>query len=152
VARWLDSLLPGSNTGPAGAHPGDGLGLPATGVGSVAGFGRRLAALSIDWLLGYLIALLFSGSDAIGSPSLSWTVLGVWYLLTVVGVGVFAASPGMTVLGIRVASIDAAATIGLPRALLRTALIALVLPPLVRDTDGRGWHDRAARTVVVRTR
>jgi hypothetical protein len=23
---------------------------------------------------------------------------------------------------------------------------------LVRDADGRGWHDRATRTVVVRTR
>jgi hypothetical protein len=31
-------------------------------------------------------------------------------------------------------------------------LIALVLPPLVRDSDTRGWHDRAARTIVVRTR
>jgi hypothetical protein len=27
-----------------------------------------------------------------------------------------------------------------------------VAPPLVRDVDGRGWHDRAAHTVVVRTR
>ena len=36
--------------------------------------------------------------------------------------------------------------------LLRTALIAVVVPPLVRDVDGRGWHDRAAGTVVVRTR
>jgi hypothetical protein len=36
--------------------------------------------------------------------------------------------------------------------LLRTALIALVLPPIFRDEDGRGWHDRATRTVVVRTR
>jgi uncharacterized RDD family membrane protein YckC len=26
------------------------------------------------------------------------------------------------------------------------------VPPLVRDVDGRGWHDRAAGTVVVRTR
>jgi len=39
-----------------------------------------------------------------------------------------------------------------PRALLRTLLIAVVLPPLVRDSDGRGWHDRAATTIVVRTR
>jgi uncharacterized RDD family membrane protein YckC len=39
-----------------------------------------------------------------------------------------------------------------PRALLRTALVALVLPALARDGDGRGWHDRAASTIVVRTR
>jgi hypothetical protein len=51
-----------------------------------------------------------------------------------------------------VASIDSAAVIGVPRAVLRTALIAVVVPPLVRDRDGRGWHDRATRTVVVRSR
>ena len=53
---------------------------------------------------------------------------------------------------VRVASLDSAAVIGVPRALLRTALIALVLPALARDEDGRGWHDRATRTVVVRSR
>jgi hypothetical protein len=58
----------------------------------------------------------------------------------------------MTAVGIRVASIDSAAVIGVPRAVLRTAMIAVVVPPLVRDVDGRGWHDRATRTVVVRTR
>jgi hypothetical protein len=31
-------------------------------------------------------------------------------------------------------------------------LLALVIPALARDADGRGWHDRATRTVVVRTR
>lgn len=133
-------------------RPGERLGLPATGVGSVAGFGRRLAALTVDWLLGYLIAILISGADAIGSSAFSWTVLGVWYLITTVGVGVFGASPGKTLLGVRVASLGGGAVIGIPRALLRTALIALVVPPLIRDEDGRGWPDRAARTVVVRTR
>lgn len=127
-------------------------GLPATGVGAPAGLGRRVAALTVDWLLGYLIAVLFSGVQAIGDPTFPWTVLGVWYLITAVGVGVFGASPGKTLLGIRVASVDAAAVIGIPRALLRTALIALVVPALIRDRDGRGWQDRAARTVVVRTR
>ena len=79
-------------------------------------------------------------------------MLGIWYLLTAVPVAVFGASAGMTALGIRVASLDSAAVIGVPRALLRTALIALVLPALARDEDGRGWHDRATRTVVVRSR
>jgi uncharacterized RDD family membrane protein YckC len=79
-------------------------------------------------------------------------VLGIWYLLTAVPVAIFGASAGMTALGIRVASIDDSVVVGVPRALLRTALIAVVIPPLVRDSDGRGWHDRATRTIVVRTR
>jgi uncharacterized RDD family membrane protein YckC len=156
MARWIDSWMPGSAAGAVdrtgGGHPGERFGLPADGVSSVAGFGRQFAALAIDWMLGYLIALLFLGSDALGSPNISWTVLAVWFLLTAVPVAAFGASAGMTALGIRVASIDSAAVIGVPRALLRTALTALVLPPLVRDADGRGWDDRATRTIVVRTR
>jgi uncharacterized RDD family membrane protein YckC len=103
-------------------------------------------------MLGYLIALLVSGPDPFAAPNFSWYVLGIWYLLTAVPVAVFGAGAGMTALGIRVASIDRSVVIGLPRALLRTALIAVVLPPLVRDADGRGWHDKATRTIVVRTR
>jgi uncharacterized RDD family membrane protein YckC len=117
-----------------------------------ARFGRRLAALAVDWLLGYFIAGLLTGPNALGDPSFSWTVLGVWFLLTAVPVAVFGASAGMTALGIRVASLGGSAVVGVPRALLRTALIALVIPAIIRDEDGRGWHDRAARTVVVRTR
>jgi uncharacterized RDD family membrane protein YckC len=155
MARWIESWLPGAAPAAgdrAGGYPGQRFGLPPDGVNSTAGFGRRLGAVAIDWLLAYGIALLVSGSDAFSSPTLSWTVLGIWYLLTAVPVAVFGASAGKTALGIRVASIDSAAVIGVPRALLRTAMIALVLPALARDEDGRGWHDRATRTIVVRTR
>ena len=152
MARWIESWLPGASPRAGEAHPGERLGLPAAGVSSAAGLGRRVAALAIDWLLGYGIAALFTGPGALGDPSLGWYVLGVWYLLTAVPVAVFGATAGMVALGIRVASLGTSAVIGVPRALLRTAMIALVLPPLARDEDGRGWHDRATRTVVVRTR
>ncbi|MFC4950847.1 RDD family protein [Pseudonocardia sp. GCM10023141] len=156
MARWSESWLPGAGPAPqveaGAAHPGATFGLPADGVTSVAGFGRRFAALAVDWALGYLIGLLVSGPDPLTNPTFSWIVLGVWFLLTAVPVAVFGASAGMTVLGIRVASIDSAAVIGVPRALLRTALVALVIPAVIRDQDGRGWHDKATRTIVVRTR
>jgi uncharacterized RDD family membrane protein YckC len=35
---------------------------------------------------------------------------------------------------------------------VRTALLALFLPAVVTDRDGRGLHDLAAKTVVLRTR
>ncbi len=156
MARWLDSWLPGSTVGANGrvivGHSGEQFGLPASGAGSVAGFGRRFAALTIDWLLAYLIAVLLTGPGAVEDPNINWRVLGVWFLLTAAPVAVFGASTGMAVLGIRVSSIGGAAMVGVPRALLRTALVALVLPALARDADGRGLHDRATRTIVVRTR
>ena len=36
------------------------------------------------------------------------------------------------------------------RALLRTVLLCLAIPALIWDRDGRGLHDRLARTVEVR--
>jgi uncharacterized RDD family membrane protein YckC len=156
MAGWLESWMPGTTVGPdrptESGYPGQRLGLPASGVGSVAGFGRRLAALTIDWFIGYGIAAIFATPDATVNPWFGWLVLGRWFLLTVVPVTMFAASAGMMVLGLRVMAVDGRAGVGLGQALLRTALIAVVAPPLVRDVDGRGWHDRAARTVVVRTR
>ncbi|MFC5994424.1 RDD family protein [Pseudonocardia hispaniensis] len=157
MTRWIDSWLPGSSAGPgagpSGAHRGERFGLPQSGPGSATGFGRRLAAITIDWLLGYLIATLFAGPDPFGVQSnLSWTVWLVWFLLTAVPTAIFGATPGMTIIGLRVARIDDAALVGVPRALLRTALLGLVVPALIRDDDGRGWHDRATRTIVLRTR
>jgi uncharacterized RDD family membrane protein YckC len=152
VARWIDEWLTGGDGAPAGSHPGARLGLPAEGVGAVVGFGRRFAALAIDWLAGYVLAALFTGPGALEDPNISFTVLLVWFALTAIPTAVFGATAGMTLLGVRVASLGDSAVVGVPRAVLRTALIALVIPPLVRDGDGRGWHDRATRTVVVRSR
>ncbi len=138
---------------PSGNHPGERFGLPRGGAGAVAGFGRRLVAVTVDWFLAMLIAGLFVGADPLapGASNVSWIVLGVWFALTAASVAAFGITPGMAVLGLRVASLDSA-LVGVPRALLRTALLALVIPALARDADGRGWHDRATRTVVVLTR
>lgn len=154
MAREKESEIgPAASSGDGGgaAYPGKQFGMPATGRGSAVGFGRRLAALTIDWLLGYLIAGLFAGPDALGTPNFSWTVLATWFVLTSVAVAAFGITPGKAVLGLGVASLRSR-VVGVPRALLRTALLALVLPALARDADGRGWHDRAAATIVVRTR
>jgi hypothetical protein len=35
---------------------------------------------------------------------------------------------------------------------IRTVLLCLVIPPVVYDADGRCLHDRAAGTIVLRTR
>ena len=137
---------------PSGEYPGERLGAARTGPGSAAGFGRRLAAVTVDWFLASFIGGLFAGPDPLGRGSpFSWIVLGVWFLLTAVPVAAFGSTPGMAALGIRVAPLQST-LVGVPRAVLRTALLALVIPALARDGDGRGWHDRASGTMVVRTR
>src|SRR5260370_3062339 len=50
--RWAGSWLSGvAPDGDKTSYPGQQLGLPESGPGSVAGVGRRLRALLIDWLL-----------------------------------------------------------------------------------------------------
>lgn len=157
MPRWTVPWLPGldpEGDPAAGAYPGERLGVPPSGVGSVAGFGRRLAALTVDWFLANLIAGLFTGTSPLAGDrgqALPWIVLGVWFVLTAVPVAAFGSTPGMAALGLRVASLRST-LVGVPRAVVRTALLALVIPALARDGDGRGWHDRASDTVVVRTR
>lgn len=123
-------------------YRGKGLGLPATGPGSIAGFGRRLVALAIDWWSSLLIARGLLGLDS------AWAlgVLAAEYIVLVPTIGT---TLGMRLVGIRVLGLFS----GLPRwpaIVVRTALLLLVLPAVVNDRDGRGLHDRAAATVVVR--
>ncbi len=145
-AEWL-SITEGTS-GPAESHQrGVRLGLPAVGPGAIAGFGRRLTALLIDLVLAALVAGLFTAPDL---PR-NWSLLA-WAVLTVFPVALFGMTTGMTLLGLRVLRVDGRQLVGVPRALLRTALLFLVVPAAMWDEDNRGLHDRAVGTVVVRTR
>ena len=62
----------------------------------------------------------------------------------------FGFTPGQYALGLQVASIDNRMHVGTGRAAVRGLLIALVIPALFTDTDGRGFQDRLTATAVVR--
>jgi uncharacterized RDD family membrane protein YckC len=108
--------------------------------------GVRVLAFLLDAVAAGVIAYLFTRPDL---PQ-NWSLL-VWALLTVVPVALFGFTPGQAAFGIRVAPVTGARTPGL-WAVPRTALIALIVPPLINDRDGRGLHDRWCRTVVIRMR
>lgn len=124
---------------------GQRLGLPQHGPGSVAPFGRRLVALFVDWVPCSVLAQLLTANPA-------WSSLMLFALLTVIGVGLFGRTPGHAVLGLHVVSLDTSARPAFGWALLRTGLLCLAVPPLLMNADGRGLHDRMARTVVVLSR
>jgi uncharacterized RDD family membrane protein YckC len=83
---------------------------------------------------------------------LSTAVLAVWFVLGVVAVRLFGFTPGQFVLGLAVVRLHPSGVlhVGLGRAAARGLLIALVIPPLFTDSDGRGLHDRITATAVVR--
>jgi uncharacterized RDD family membrane protein YckC len=111
-----------------------------------AGFGRRFLGLLIDWALCTLVASLFV-ADLRANP---WPQLGVFVLVHAFFVGLFGQTPGMWLTRIRCISITDGGAVGLPRAILRALLLALVIPAVISDGDGRGLHDRAARSIMVR--
>jgi len=122
------------------AYPGQRFGLPEHGPGSVASMPRRVLALFIDWLLCMLIAYGLLRSQF-------WTIA-----VFAVEVYVLTATTGFTV-GKRLAGIRTIRTdgslVGFKWALVRTAILLTVIPPLLTDRDLRGLHDRASDTVVV---
>jgi uncharacterized RDD family membrane protein YckC len=129
-------------TAPAtSSYPGEGLGLPERGPGSVASMPRRVLALLIDWLLSLVIAYWLTHSEF-------WTIavfaVEVFILTALTGTTV-----GKRLAGIRVIRLSGG-QVGFGWALVRTAILLTVVPPLLTDRDLRGLHDRASDTVVVR--
>ncbi|MDJ0393023.1 RDD family protein [Rhodococcus sp. G-MC3] len=153
MARITGSWLSGPNAarsddGTEQSYPGEWLGLPSDGPGALAGLGRRIAALLIDWLMSMGIAALIVNVFSI-DQSLSTITLLVWFVVGVGAVSIFSFTPGQLVAGIQVTRIDAAARVGFVRALVRTFFILFVFPAVISDQDGRGMHDRATGTAML---
>jgi uncharacterized RDD family membrane protein YckC len=127
-------------------YPGENLGLPETGPGSISGMSRRIGAIFIDWLLCTFIVVAIIRP---ARPDIEYWTLLVFgaqdYLLT----ALTGFTIGKRLLGIRVARLDGR-MLGLIWGLVRTVLLLMVIPTLLLNRDMRGLHDRASNTAVVR--
>jgi uncharacterized RDD family membrane protein YckC len=124
------------------SYPGERIGLPASGRGSVARLGRRAGALAIDWACAVVISVAFFAYDALATT----VIFAIVQILFIPTIG---ASPGHRLVGMRIMRIDGA-WVGLWRPIVRTALLVLVIPAVIWDADQRGLHDKAAATVLIR--
>jgi RDD family len=153
IGSWLSGPEPSESgrrdQGP-NDYPGRRLGLPRTGPRSLARMGRRVGALFVDWLLAYGLAALAMTVGLVTTATLSTAVLVIWFVLGAVSVRLFGFTPGQYAFGLLVAPVDGRLHVGFGRALVRGLLIALVVPPLITDTDMRGLQDRVTNTAVVR--
>ena len=148
IGSWLSGpRAAAEDAGVDFGYRGQQLGLPEEGPGSIARPGRRLGALAVDWALCLLIAygLITDGYDQATS---NWALL-IFFVLHVLTVATVGFTPGKRLFGLRVVAEDTG-TVKPLRAIVRTVLLCLAIPPLVWDRDGRGLHDRLARTVEVR--
>ena len=127
--------------------PGERLGLPETGPRSVGRFGRRLAAIAIDWAIAYGLSwLVFHSPKGETNP---WITLGIFGLLQLIFLLFFNGSIGHLLLRMRLVPVRGGAMAPW-RPLVRTVLLSLGVFALIWDRDSRGLHDRAAGTVLVR--
>ncbi|MEX5301574.1 RDD family protein [Kocuria sabuli] len=144
--RDVGSWLEGPGTGRQ-QYPGERLGRPAEGPGSVGRVGRRIVALVLDWYLCWALAEWLAPQ---------WNehglvTLALLFLLNVLLVGATGHTPGHWLTGLQVQTLDGRPA-GFARAAVRSLLLCLLIPPVVFDPDQRGLHDRAVDTILVRTR
>ena len=105
----------------------------------------------IDWFVVLGVSLAIVGAPEPGNDTFGWVNLAVLVVMYVILLMTAGATIGMWLLGLAVAPVGAQ-SLSFPRVLARSALLALVIPPVIVDRDRRGLHDKAGGTVVVRGR
>lgn len=122
--------------------PGRRLGLPEHGPRSVARPLRRVAGIAIDFAIAALLWAVFFPNEQFAS---SLIFIGMQVLF----IPLLSGSIGHIVVGLRVVPV-AGGWVGIWRPIVRTVLLAMLIPALIWDADQRGLHDKLAGTVLVR--
>lgn len=132
-------------------YPGQRFGLPKQGIGSVARMGRRIVALTLDWIAAILVTHLVFPGLVYGSEGFAAATLGIFAVEVTLLTATTGATFGYKIVGIKLISVSPA-RVSFVKVLARTALLCLVAPALIWDRDGRGLHDKAVGTITMRAR
>jgi uncharacterized RDD family membrane protein YckC len=104
---------------------------------------RRFVALLVDWIACVLVSGTFANPTTQGWPPVLILIVEYGFFL-----GLFGQTLGMYLARLRCVDFTRGGPIGVPRALWRGVLLALVVPALIMDKDRRGIHDRLTNSVV----
>lgn len=133
-------------------YPGQGLGLPQSGRGSLASWWSRITALVLDWAVSMIVAVAIFGTEVLtGNGWRSFMILAVFFVEASVMTALTGGSIGQLLTRIAVIRLGHD-RVGWVRAVGRTLLVCLVIPPLVIGVHRRGLHDLVCGTVVVNRR
>jgi uncharacterized RDD family membrane protein YckC len=105
---------------------------------------RRFGALVVDWIASVLVSSTFAHPTTQGWAPVVVLIAEYGFFL-----GLFGQTPGMWIARLRCVSYLDGRPVGIPKALLRGFLLALLVPALIMDKNRRGIHDQAAGTIVV---
>jgi uncharacterized RDD family membrane protein YckC len=126
----------------------------AYGMHREVSLGRRFAAITLDWLASYLIAIVFfSGpgtflerSSHAGPPALVIFFTEYFLLISLQG-----ASAGHRVFRMRIVNFEDGGRPTIFQALIRSLLMIIVITAVTYDENGRGIHERLSRTKIALT-
>ena len=114
-------------------------------------YGRRMAALALDWLACYAIVAALSGGINKMSPDSSLYVLVIFFLEVWILTALQGATLGHRLFGMKVVRFEDGGAISLIQALIRTVLLVLVVTAVTFDVNGRGIHERSSKSVLTRS-
>jgi uncharacterized RDD family membrane protein YckC len=114
------------------------------------GQGRRMLGLLFDWALCYFITWGFFAEPGTGAftPIVYFLYLGQYLFFTILG----GATPGHRFVGLRIVRFSDGQLPTPKQALIRTALLAIVVTAITFDENGRGINERFSGTVLIRKR
>jgi uncharacterized RDD family membrane protein YckC len=121
--------------------PGQRLGLPPSGPRSVGRPGRRMVAITIDWVSAVILSVTFFQYDP-------WATLGIFAVAQILFLVTVGGSVGHLLLRMRLVPVSGG-RLGVWQPIVRTLLVCLVIPAVIWDRDQRGLHDRLVGTVLV---
>ena len=121
---------------------------------SEVSLGRRFAAISLDWISSYLIAIVFfSGTGTFlertphaGGPALVIFLIQYFLLVTLQG-----ASAGHRIFRMRIVNFQDGGRPTVMQALIRSLLMVTVILAITYDENGRGIHERFSKTKIALT-
>ncbi len=119
-----------------------------TGTG-VASWGARIGALLIDWGASMIVAISLFGLGVLREGGWkAWMTLAVYFVQKSLLTWLVGGSFGQLITRIGVVRMNGD-PIGAWRALLRTAMVCVVIPAVVIGPDRRGLNDVLLDTIVV---
>lgn len=134
------------------AYPGESIGLPESGTGSLASWYARIGALIVDWAASMIVATATFGLGVIYAHDWrAWMILAVFFVESSVLGALAGGSFGKLLARIGIVRLDGK-PLGFPRAALRALLVCLVIPAVVVGAERRSLADVLLGTVVVNRR
>ena len=109
---------------------------------------KRILALIFDWVAAILVVQVIPNGPDYGTQSNSLLTLLVFAIEVTLFTWMMGSSFGQRIVGIRVRDLVKDSNPTLVQSFIRTLLIVVLIPPLLADAEGRGLHDRIAKTKI----